>query len=169
MQLAKWYLLSSSQRWSILAVRVLDNDFPIAEGEQVTAIHFNARSISARTLKRPFRDTTISGYEVAGSLPLSIREGCEHFCERGTNLLLPCVPHPTDIRPSRGFKDTVVSHTGHQCIKVVPIPSLCKHVQQVQILFIAHVSHAQVPPRPDCKSGARSGGHLANNCPAKPL
>src|SRR5262245_10718219 len=70
----------SSDRRSVLAVRVLDLDLAVAERKEVATIHRHTPAVFLGAGEGPFRQTPVTHDDMAGVGPLRVGKGLEHSC-----------------------------------------------------------------------------------------
>ena len=121
-----------SDRRPVLAIRVLEGDSSVVEGEEIAAVHLDAPAILLRAGKRPFRHTAIARDEMPRVGPVRVRKCFEYCGECGANRLLPLAPLSDGLRAGRGFEHAVVGHHAHQRVEIVAVPRLGEAVQQLE-------------------------------------
>ncbi len=118
--------LGNTERWAVLAVRVLQRDLAVSKGEQITTMNFHESAVRPSSRERPLGHSPVPMDKMARIAPVGIGEGCPYFSETSSHRLTAHIPGAEDLRACRGFEDTVSAHERHEGIGIVAIPRIGK-------------------------------------------
>ena len=114
---------------ALFAIRIFHDNLVTAKCEDITTRDLNPPSVAVGSGKDPFRQPTVTRYEMAGDRPLRIRNRFPGTHVATPNRFAPGIPCAACIRSSRGFKNAVIGHKRHQPIDVVPVPCRTKRLK----------------------------------------
>src|SRR5206468_5723246 len=76
---------------SVLEVRVLVHDLPVAEREQIAAVDLRAGPVGARAGEHPLRHPAVAAHEVLRVTEMRVRPDAEHTRDRLSHALATLV------------------------------------------------------------------------------
>ena len=120
---------------TVLAVRVLQENFAVPKSEQITAVSFDTGSVRPCSRERPLRYAPVSMDKVARVPPVGIGKDSPDLRVTRSYGFSACVPGSADVSAGRGLKDTVLRHERHERIDIVAIPCVGKGLQNVRGYF----------------------------------
>ena len=131
---------------SVLAVGVLQENLSVAKREQITAMHFDPRSVRPRSGEGPLGYAPIAVDKVARTTPVGIGKDLPDLCEAGDRGFAASKSATAYVGAGRGLANAVAGHERHARLKVVPVPRICEGLQYFRGHFMNCCLHDRAPP-----------------------
>src|SRR5207245_659488 len=105
-----------------LAVRALCRDLPVVQGQEVAALHLEARRAARRAGRQPLDHGEFGAREVPDLVPADVRNPLEHLLEELADRRLADDARAPGVLDERRLEDHVVGRHREDPLDVVPVP-----------------------------------------------
>jgi len=108
-------------------------NLPIPKFEEIDASRLDPRAVRPSGEHRPFRESSITGGDMAGVLEANFRHHFEDLLDSLAHRGLSFVPASPRIWSSGRFEDAIRRHHAHESLKIVAAPG--RHMRNQQIVI----------------------------------